>query len=74
MTTTEFNLLRLLLSHPRQVLTKEQISERVWGYDFDGSGNIVEVYVRSLRTKLEAAGEPRLVQTVRGAGYALREE
>jgi two-component system response regulator MprA len=74
LTTTEFALLRLLLSHPRQVLTKDQIMERVWGYDFGGNANIVEVYVRSLRTKLEAGGEPRLIQTVRGAGYALREE
>jgi two-component system response regulator MprA len=74
LTATEFNLLHLLLSHPRQVLTKDQIMERVWGYDFGGNANIVEVYVRSLRTKLEAAGEPRLIQTVRGAGYALREE
>ena len=74
LTTTEFTLLQLLLSHPRQVLTKDQIMEQVWGYDFGGNANIVEVYVRSLRTKLEAGGEPRLIQTVRGAGYALREE
>ena len=74
LTTTEFALLHLLLSHPRQVLTKDQIMERVWGYDFGGNANIVEVYVRTLRTKLEAGGEPRLIQTVRGAGYALREE
>lgn len=74
LTATEFNLLHLLLSHPRQVLSKEQIMERVWGYDFGGNANIVEVYIRNLRTKLESGGEPRLIQTVRGVGYALREE
>ena len=74
LTTTEYELLRLLISHPRQVVTKDQIMERVWGYDFGGSANIVEVYVRSLRKKLEERGEPRLIQTVRGAGYVLREE
>ena len=74
LTTTEYELLRLLLSHPRQVITKDQIMDRVWGYDFGGSANIVEVYVRSLRVKLEERGERRLIQTIRGAGYALREE
>ena len=74
LTTTEYELLRLLLSYPRHVITKDQIMERVWGYDFGGSANIVEVYVRSLRVKLEEGGEQRLIQTVRGAGYALREE
>jgi len=73
-TTTEYELLRLLMSHPRQVVTKDQIMEQVWGYDFGGNANIVEVYVRALRRKLEEQGEPRLIQTVRGAGYALREE
>ena len=73
LTTTEFNLLHFLLAHPRQVLGKEQIMERVWGYDFGGNGNIVEVYVGSLRKKLEAEGQPRLIQTVRSAGYVLRE-
>ena len=73
LTTTEYELLRLLMAHPRQVLTKEQIMEQVWGYDFGGNANIVEVYVRSLRRKLEEQGESRLIQTVRGAGYALRE-
>jgi two-component system response regulator MprA len=73
LTTTEYRLLHLLLSNPRLVLTKEQILERVWGYDFGGNANIVEVYVRALRLKLEADGEPRLVQNLRGAGYALRE-
>jgi len=74
LTTTEYELLLLLMSHPRQVLTKDQIMERVWGYDFGGNANIVEVYVRALRRKLEEEREPRLIQTVRGAGYALREE
>jgi two-component system response regulator MprA len=74
LTTTEYELLRLLMMHPRQVVTKDQIMERVWGYDFGGSTNIVEVYIRSLRKKLEERGEPRLIQTIRGAGYALREE
>jgi two-component system response regulator MprA len=74
LTTTEYELLRLLMSHPRQVMTKDQIMEQVWGYDFGGDANIVEVYVRALRRKLEEQGGPRLIQTVRGAGYALREE
>jgi len=73
LTSTQFNLLQLLLQNAQQVLSKEQILERVWGYDFGGDANIVEVYVRSLRVKLEAEGEPRLIQTVRGAGYVLRE-
>lgn len=74
LTTTEYELLRLLLAHQGQVLTKDQIMQQVWGYDFGGNENIVEVYVRSLRKKLEELGEPRLIQTIRGAGYALREE
>jgi two-component system response regulator MprA len=74
LTTTEYELLHLLIAHPRQVVTKDQIMDRVWGYDFGGSANIVEVYVRSLRKKLEEGSEPRLIQTVRGAGYVLREE
>jgi len=74
LTATEYELLRLLMSHPRQVLTKDQIMQQVWGYDFGGNANIVEVYVRALRKKLEEEGEARLIQTVRRAGYALREE
>jgi two-component system, OmpR family, response regulator MprA len=66
-------LLRLFLLHPRQVLTRNQIYDRVWGYEFVGESKVIEVYVRYLREKLEAAGEPRLIQTVRGAGYVLRE-
>ncbi len=73
LTTTEFQLLQEFLLHPRQVLTRDQLMERVWGYDFGGNENVLEVYVRYLRTKLEAGGEPRLIHTVRGAGYALRE-
>ena len=73
LTAKEFDLLEYLLTHPRQVLTRDQILERVWGYDFMGDSNIIEVYVRYLRLKLEANGEKRLVQTVRGVGYVLRE-
>ena len=56
------------------MLAKEQLLERVWGYDFGGNTNVVEVYVKILRQKLEAAGEPRLLHTIRGAGYVLRED
>jgi two-component system response regulator MprA len=73
LTRTEFLLLELLLRHPRQVLTRSQIFERVWGYDFGASSNSLEVYVGYLRRKLEADGEPRLLQTVRGVGYVLRD-
>jgi two-component system response regulator MprA len=74
LTAKEFELLELFMRHPRQVLTRDIIYERVWGYDFGGESNIVEVYIRYLRAKMEANGEPRLLQTVRGVGYALREE
>jgi two-component system, OmpR family, response regulator MprA len=73
LTRTEFALLELLLSHPKQVLTRGRILEEVWGYDFPTSGNALEVYVGYLRRKTEAAGEPRLIHTVRGVGYVLRE-
>ena len=73
LTTKEFDLLELFLRHPGQVLSRETIYEDIWGYDFGGESNIIEVYVRYLRTKLEEGGEPRLVQTIRGVGYALRE-
>lgn len=73
LTTTEYELLQQFLRHPRQVLAKEQLMDKVWGYDFEGNFNVLEVYVRYLRTKLEAGGEPRLIHTVRGAGYLLRE-
>ncbi len=62
------------MQHPRQVLTRDVLYDRIWGYDFGGESNIIEVYVRYLRAKLEDTGEGRLIQTVRGVGYALREE
>jgi two-component system, OmpR family, response regulator MprA len=74
LTSKEFDLLRYLLRHPRQVLRREQILEEVWGYDFGGDDNVLEVYVGYLRKKTESGGEPRLIQTVRGVGYVLREE
>jgi len=74
LTVTEFNLLHLLLRHPRQVLERGQILNEVWGYDFGGDDNVLEVYIGYLRKKLEAAGGSRLIQTVRGVGYVLREE
>jgi two-component system response regulator MprA len=73
LTRTEFHLLELFLRNPRQVLTRSLIFERVWGYDFGPTSNSLDVYVGYLRRKTEAAGEPRLIQTVRGVGYALRE-
>ena len=73
LTAKEFDLLEYLMSHPRQVLTRDQILERVWGYDFMGDSNIIEVYVRYLRIKLEANNESRLIQTVRSVGYVMRE-
>ena len=74
LSTTEYELLQLFLRRPRQVLTRDIIMERVWGYDFEGESNVLEVYVGYLRSKLEAGGEPRLLHTVRGAGYVLREK
>ncbi|ATE52393.1 MULTISPECIES: response regulator transcription factor [Actinosynnema] len=73
LTRTEFALLELFLAHPKQVLTRGRILEDVWGYDFPTSGNALEVYVGYLRRKTEAGGEPRLLHTVRGVGYVLRE-
>ena len=73
LTAKEFDLLEYLLTHPRQVFTRDQILERVWGYDFMGDSNIIEVYIRYLRLKLEDRGEKRLIHTMRGVGYALRE-
>jgi two-component system response regulator MprA len=72
LTRTEFLLLELLMRNPRQVLTRSTIFERVWGYDFGPASNSLEVYIGYLRRKTEAAGEPRLLQTVRGVGYVLR--
>ncbi|MFD2417260.1 response regulator transcription factor [Amycolatopsis pigmentata] len=73
LTRTEFALLELFLSYPKHVLTRGRILEEVWGYDFPTSGNALEVYVGYLRRKTEAGGEPRLIHTVRGVGYVLRE-
>ena len=70
---TEFHLLVLFLEHPRQVLTRSQIFERVWGYDFGASSNALGVYVGYLRRKTEAGGEPRVLHTVRGVGYVLKD-
>ena len=74
LTLTEFNLLHLFLRHPRQVLERAQILTEVWGYDFGGDDNVLEIYIGYLRKKLEADGKSRLIQTVRGVGYVLREE
>lgn len=80
LTLTEFNLLHTLLHHPRQVLERAQLLNEVWGYDFDGEDNVLEIYIGYLRRKLEAPdalhpqGQSRLIQTVRGVGYVLREE
>jgi two-component system, OmpR family, response regulator MprA len=73
LTRTEFSLLELFLRNPRQVLTRSLIFERVWGYDFGAGSNSLDVYIGYLRRKTEAAGGPRLIHTVRGVGYALRE-
>jgi len=73
LTMKEFELLKYLMSNPGEVLTREQILENVWGYDFIGASNVIEVYVRYLRLKIEDEGERRLIQTVRGVGYVLRE-
>lgn len=74
LTPKEFDLLQYMLRHPRQVLVRDLILEEVWGYDFGGEDNVLEVYIGYLRKKTEAGGEPRLIQTVRGVGYVLREE
>lgn len=73
LTMKEFELLKYLMEHPREVLTREQILENVWGYDFMGESNVIEVYIRYLRLKIEDEGQKRLIQTVRGVGYVLRE-
>ncbi|WP_327149623.1 response regulator transcription factor [Nocardia sp. NBC_01329] len=73
LTRTEFSLLEMLMANPRRVLTRGRILEEVWGYDFPTSGNALEVYIGYLRRKTEADGEPRLIHTVRGVGYVLRE-
>ena len=73
LTVKEFELLKFLMEHPREVLSREQILENVWGYNFLGESNVIEVYIRYLRLKIEREGEKRLIQTVRGIGYVLRE-
>ena len=73
LTAKEYELLELFLRHPKQVLTREVIFDRVWGYDFGGESNVLEVYIRYLRQKLEESGEARLIHTVRGVGYVMRE-
>ena len=73
LTKTEYDLLRQFLEHPRRVLPKDFLMDRIWGYDFEGSTNVLETYVKQLRQKLEAGGEPRLIHTIRGTGYVLRE-
>jgi len=72
LTKTEFELLHILLMHPRQVLERQQLLNKVWGYDFGGDGNVLEIYIGYLRKKLEAGGEQRIIQTVHGIGYVLR--
>ncbi|CAN5534280.1 response regulator transcription factor [soil metagenome] len=72
LTTREFDLLQLFMRNPNQVLSRDTIMDRVWGYDFPGESNVLEVYISSLRRHLEAEDEPRILATVRGAGYALR--
>jgi two-component system response regulator MprA len=74
LTAKEYELLELFMRNPRHVLTREMIFDRVWGYDFGGESNIIEVYVRYLRQKTEDDNQPRLIHTVRGVGYVLRED
>jgi DNA-binding response OmpR family regulator len=74
LTALEYKLLQEFLLHPRQVLSKEVLLDRIWGFDFGGNGNVVEVYVKQVRQKLEEQGESRLIHTIRSAGYVLREE
>ena len=73
LTMKEFELLKYLMSNPRQVLTRDEIIENVWGYDYRGESNVIEVYIRYLRLKIETHDHKRLIQTVRGVGYVLRE-
>ncbi len=73
LTATEYKLLELLMNRSGEVLSRETILEKVWGFDFEGESNVLEVYIRYLRNKIEGGGEPRLIHTVRGAGYVMRE-
>jgi len=74
LTTKEFELLHLFMENPRRVLTRDVIMDKVWGYDYSGESNVLEVYIAMLRQKTEEHGEPRMIQTVRGMGYVLRGE
>jgi two-component system response regulator MprA len=73
LTVREFDLLLLLLKHPRQVMSREKLMDGVWGFDYEGESNVLEVYIGYLRSKLEGTGEKRLIHTVRGVGYVLKE-
>jgi two-component system, OmpR family, response regulator NblR len=73
LTMKEFELLKYLMSHPRKVLTRDEIIENVWGYDYQGESNVIEVYIRYLRLKIKNPDHKRIIQTVRGVGYVLRE-
>jgi two-component system, OmpR family, response regulator NblR len=73
LTMTEYELLKFLMEHPRRTLSREEILENVWGNSFDGESNVIEVYIRYLRLKVEEVGAKRLIHTVRGIGYVLRE-
>ncbi len=74
LTAKEFDLLEFMLRNPRQLITRERILEKVWAYDFMGESNLIEVYIRALPIKLEASNSKRLLHTVRGVGYVLREQ
>lgn len=74
LTTKEFDLLQLFMAHPKRVLTRDYIMEQIWGFDYSGESNVLDVYIALLRQKTEEGGEPRLIQTVRGTGYVLRSE
>lgn len=73
LTMKEFELFKYLMSHPKEILTREQILENVWGYDFHGESNVIEVYIRYLRLKIEQQGQKRIIHTIRGVGYVLKE-
>lgn len=73
LTVKEFELLKYLMSHPKEIVTREQILEHVWGYDFHGESNVIEVYIRYLRLKIEKQGQKRMIYTIRGVGYVLKE-
>lgn len=74
LTAKEYDLLSILLEHPKQVLTRDRLMDEIWGYDYEGESNVLEVYIGYLRQKLESCGEKRLIHTIRGVGYVLREQ